>query len=156
MTSHRNTIITGDCLDILPQLPRSSVDFILTDPPYITRYKSRDGRSVPNDDNDAWLKPAFAEMYRVLERDSFCVSFYGWNKADLFIAAWRKAGFRMVGHIVFRKRYASLVLSCAMSTSLRIYSPKATRCRRHHLCRMCSTGVIPATVFTPRKSRSLS
>jgi site-specific DNA-methyltransferase (adenine-specific) len=109
MTSRRNTIINGDCLDILPQLSRSSVDFILTDPPYITRYKSRDGRGVPNDDNDAWLKPAFAEMYRVLERDSFCVSFYGWNKADLFIAAWRQAGFRTVGHIVFRKRYASSV-----------------------------------------------
>jgi site-specific DNA-methyltransferase (adenine-specific) len=35
------------------------------------------------------------------------VSFYGWNKADLFISAWRAAGFRIVGHIVFRKRYTS-------------------------------------------------
>lgn len=109
LTSHRNTIINGNCVDTLPQLPASSINFALTDPPYITSYKSRDGRSVPNDDNDAWLKPAFAEMFRVLQRDSFCVSFYGWNKADLFIAAWRAAGFRMVGHIVFRKRYASSV-----------------------------------------------
>jgi site-specific DNA-methyltransferase (adenine-specific) len=36
-----------------------------------------------------------------------CVSFYGWNKTDVFMAAWRDAGFRIVGHIVFRKRYAS-------------------------------------------------
>jgi site-specific DNA-methyltransferase (adenine-specific) len=35
------------------------------------------------------------------------VSFYGWSKADRFIAAWRSAGFRMVGHLVFRKKYAS-------------------------------------------------
>jgi site-specific DNA-methyltransferase (adenine-specific) len=35
------------------------------------------------------------------------VSFYGWNKADLFISAWRAAGFRVVGHIVFLKRYTS-------------------------------------------------
>lgn len=34
-----------------------SVDFILTDPPYIANYKSCDGRSVPNDDNDRWLAP---------------------------------------------------------------------------------------------------
>ena len=49
----RNTILHGDCLDILPRLPAASVDFVLTDPPYIARYRSRDGRRVPNDDNDA-------------------------------------------------------------------------------------------------------
>jgi DNA modification methylase len=38
---------------------------------------------------------------------SFCLSFYGWHRADRFIDAWRAAGFRIVGHIVFRKRYAS-------------------------------------------------
>jgi len=107
MTTHRNTIIHGDCLTVLPQLPAASVNFILTDPPYIARYKSRDGRSVPNDDNGAWLKPAFAEMYRVLERDSFCVSFYGWHQADRFIRAYRDAGFRVVGHLAFPKRYTS-------------------------------------------------
>jgi DNA modification methylase len=54
----RNTIIKGACLDILPQLSARSVDFVLTEPPYITRYKVRDGRTVPNDDNAAGLKPA--------------------------------------------------------------------------------------------------
>jgi predicted methyltransferase len=29
----RNTILHGDCLDVLPQLPAGSVDFVLTDPP---------------------------------------------------------------------------------------------------------------------------
>jgi adenine-specific DNA-methyltransferase len=104
---YTNTIIQGDCLNVLPTLPSGSVDFILTDPPYITRYKSRDGRTVPNDDNDTWLKSAFAEMHRVLARDSFCVSFYGWPQADRFIQAFRSAGFRIVGHLTFPKRYAS-------------------------------------------------
>lgn len=102
-----NTIINADCLTTLPHLPAGSVNFILTDPPYITRYKSRDGRTVPNDDNAAWLKPAFCEMYRVLAPDSFCVSFYGWPQADRFIRAYREAGFRIVGHFVFPKRYTS-------------------------------------------------
>src|SRR5580698_5073445 len=84
MNTHRNTILHGDCLDILPQFADRSVGFILTDPPYITRYKSRDGRTVPNDDNDAWLKPAFAEMYRVLAPDSFAVTFYGWPQGRPF------------------------------------------------------------------------
>lgn len=102
-----NTIVNGDCLNVLPQLAANSVDFVLTDPPYITRYKSRDGRTVPNDDNDAWLKPAFAEMFRVLKRDRFCVSFYGWPHADRFLQAYRAAGFHVVGHFVFPKRYTS-------------------------------------------------
>jgi len=102
-----NTLIHGDCLNVLSTLPGASVDFILTDPPYIRRYKSRDGRSVPNDDNDRWLKPAFAQMHRVLKSNSFAVSFYGWPQADKFMAAYRSAGFRIVGHFVFPKRYTS-------------------------------------------------
>ena len=31
----RNTILQGDCLQILPQLAAGSVDFVLTDPPYL-------------------------------------------------------------------------------------------------------------------------
>ncbi|MEX0828264.1 MAG: DNA methyltransferase [Haliea sp.] len=102
-----NTVLHGDCIEVMRSMQSGSIDFILTDPPYIVRYRSRDGRSVINDDNDAWLQPAVSEMYRVLRQNSLCVSFYGWNKADLFISAWRAAGFRIVGHIVFPKRYAS-------------------------------------------------
>ena len=46
-------------------------------------------------------------MYRVLKPDSFAVSFYGWSKADRFLNAFRSAGFRVVGHLVFPKRYTS-------------------------------------------------
>jgi site-specific DNA-methyltransferase (adenine-specific) len=100
-------IIQGDCIGHMRTMPGRSVDFILTDPPYVTHYRDRSGRSVANDDNADWLAPAFSEMFRLLKPASFCVSFYGWNKVDLFMAAWRAAGFRPVGHIVFRKRYAS-------------------------------------------------
>jgi adenine-specific DNA-methyltransferase len=43
MSTPSNVIIQGNCLDILPQIDAGSVDFILTDPPYIARYRSRDG-----------------------------------------------------------------------------------------------------------------
>jgi DNA modification methylase len=102
-----NTITNGDCLNLLRELPSASIDFVLTDPPYLVNYKSRDGRTIANDNDDAWLKPAFRQLFRVLRQNSFCISFYGWNKADKFIAAWREAGFRLSGHITFPKRYAS-------------------------------------------------
>ncbi|MGD0797751.1 MAG: DNA methyltransferase [Acidobacteriaceae bacterium] len=103
----RNAILHGDCIDVLGGLASDSFDFALTDPPYIVRYESRDGRRVHNDENSAWLHPAFAQIHRVLKPGSFCVSFYGWNRVDRFVAAWNAAGFRIVGHIVFRKQYAS-------------------------------------------------
>ena len=103
----RNTISNGDCLQVMPELPARSVDFILTDPPYIVNYKSRDGRKIANDDNDEWLQPAFAEMHRILTNNSFAVSFYGWQHADKFLTAYRKAGFRVIGHFTFPKRYTS-------------------------------------------------
>lgn len=100
-------LVHGDCIDVMRTLPAASVDFILTDPPYIVRYQSRDGRRVLNDDNNRWLIPAVAEMHRVLKDNSYCVSFYGWHQVDRFMLAWRKAGFQPVGHFVFTKRYAS-------------------------------------------------
>ena len=71
-------------LQLMRTLPPSSVDLVVTDPPYITRYSDRSGRSVANDDNARWLRPAFAQMHRLLKSAAFCISFYGWNKADLF------------------------------------------------------------------------
>jgi DNA modification methylase len=102
-----NRVTRGDCVEVMKGMPAGSVDFILTDPPYLVRYLDRSGRSVRNDDNDGWLEPAFAQMHRVLKEGRFCVSFYAWNKADRFIEAWKKAGFRIAGHIVFPKQYAS-------------------------------------------------
>lgn len=100
-------LYNGDCLVALPKLDPESVDCIVTDPPYLVNFKDRSGRSIANDVNSDWLAPAFAQMFRVLKRDSVCISFYGWNKVDLFFDAWKKAGFRVCGHFVFTKSYAS-------------------------------------------------
>jgi len=100
-------VTCGDCIDVMNHMPAGCVDFVLTDPPYLVRYRDRSGRTVANDDDDAWLAPAFRAMYHVLRNDALCVSFYGWTRADAFLTAARAAGFRAAGHIVFRKRYAS-------------------------------------------------
>jgi DNA modification methylase len=102
-----DSVTQGDCVEVMKGLPAGSVDLILTDPPYLVKYQDRSGRSVRNDDNTAWLEPAFAQMGRVLKDGGACLSFYAWNKIEFFMAAWRKAGLRPVGHIVFPKTYAS-------------------------------------------------
>jgi DNA modification methylase len=105
--SFSNQIIHGDRIEIMKQMPANSVDFILTDPPYLVNCRDRTGRTIQNDVNEDWLKPAMAQAYRVLKQDRVAIMFYGWTKIDAFFEAWRSAGFQPVGHIVFRKSYSS-------------------------------------------------
>lgn len=85
----------------------NGIDFILTDPPYLVGFRDRQGRTIAGDKTDEWLQPACNEMYRVLKKDALMVSFYGWNRVDRFMAAWKNAGFSVVGHLVFTKNYTS-------------------------------------------------
>lgn len=104
---YTNRILHGDCVQLLKTLPTESVDLVLTDPPYFVRYRDRTGRTIANDANPDSVIGAFTDLYRVLRPNSFCISFYGWNSVDAFMRAWRRAGFQPVGHVVWKKDYAS-------------------------------------------------
>ena len=71
-----NTILHGNCIETMRELPANSVDFILTDPPYLVNYRDRDGRTIQNDANAGWLKPAMREAYRVLKMNRVAIMFY--------------------------------------------------------------------------------
>ena len=103
----RNQIICGNSIQVLPQFPNNSIDLVITDPPYLCRYKDHHGRTLANDDNADGVLPVYNELFRTLKANSYCLSFYGWNAIAEFSAAWTNAGFRTVGHIVWPKRYAS-------------------------------------------------
>lgn len=99
-------IYQGDCLDVMPTFRSESVDFVLTDPPYLVRYEGRwDGarKQIVGDDDPSWLEPAFKEIWRVMKPDTFCVSFYGWPHTDTFLGLWKAIGFRPVSHFAFVK-----------------------------------------------------
>lgn len=102
-----NTIARGDCIEIMRQIPANSVDFILTDPPYLVNFRDRTGRTLQNDTNADWLRPAMAEAFRVLKPNRLMLCYYGWPRAEKFLEAWRSAGLRPVGHMVFRKSYTT-------------------------------------------------
>lgn len=105
--SLNNRVLEGDCTQILRTLPTESVDLVVTDPPYFVRYRDRTGRTIANDADPGSVIDAFTDVYRVLKSNTFCISFYGWNRVDAFVRAWRRAGFQMVGHLVWHKGYAS-------------------------------------------------
>lgn len=99
--------VLGNCVEVMSGFPDKVVDLILTDPPYLVGFRDRSGRTLAGDKTDEWLQPACTEMYRVLKKDALMISFYGWNRVDRFMAAWKNAGFSVVGHLVFAKTYTS-------------------------------------------------
>lgn len=100
-------IVQGDCRQVLAALPAQCVDLVVTDPPYLVGYHDRSGRQVIGDQDHELIGEAFTQVGRVLKPGAFVVSFYGWNHVDTFARAWRGAGLRMVGHLVWVKTYAS-------------------------------------------------
>ena len=104
-----NQIIHGDAAKALAELPGECVDLVVTDPPYLGRYRDRLGRTLANDDNPEAVMAVYPELYRVLKPGGYCVTFYGWVAIAEFAQAWKEAGFRSIGHIVWPKPYASKV-----------------------------------------------
>ncbi len=43
-----NTVLQGDCAEVVRRFRGCSVDFVLTDTPYLAHYCSRDSRKVAN------------------------------------------------------------------------------------------------------------
>ena len=102
-----NEIVQGDCLKVLASLPSDSVDLVVTDPPYLAKFRDRLGRTLANDDKPAAVVGAYSQLYRVLKPNTFCVTFYGYPRLHHFVRAWTDAGFDTVGHLVWPKSYAS-------------------------------------------------
>ena len=92
------TVVNGDCLDYLGQIPDNSIDLILTDPPYnIAQYSTGNinlpGRSALNNDLAEWdLIPIdpfdlLPEFKRIIKPDGNIFVFTSYN----LIGKWHEA-----------------------------------------------------------------
>lgn len=104
-----NTIIHGDCLQVLKSLPEASIDAIITDPPYgidyhATRRKDK-ARWFPKIANDRapfiwWLH----EAARVLKPDGALLCFTRFDTEEAFRFAMRLAGLAPKAQVIWDKR----------------------------------------------------
>jgi DNA modification methylase len=106
----------GDCLDVLPELPASSIDAIVCDPPYglaelsaavvlkaIAAWMAGDRAHVPDGRGfmgrewDAFVPPpgAWDECMRVLKPGGHLLAFAGSRTVDLMTLSIRIAGFEI-------------------------------------------------------------
>lgn len=97
----KSSVILGDALVELAKIPTSSVDLIITDPPYGVDYDSIGGSAyrtqVEFDDSSeavlALLRSVTREMRRVLRDDGLLYSFFGIQLWSQTLAVFRGAGF---------------------------------------------------------------
>lgn len=144
--------IQGDCVRVMATFPGNAVDFILTDPPYLVGFRDRQGRTIAGDKTDEWLQPACNEMYRVLKKDALMVSFYGWNRVDRFMAAWKMRDSAWLATWYLPKPTHRRPHMWAIATNaLTSWQKGVRRCLRSH-CPTCWAGNIQATAITRRKS----
>jgi len=67
-----DTIVQGDCLEVMKEIPDKSIDLVLTDPPY----GINKGKIAGDEDLNVWIA-SIEESYRVLKDDAFYLSFVG-------------------------------------------------------------------------------
>ena len=105
-------LINGDCFEILRSMPDESIDCVITDPPYGVNFRSNRRQEkfevIQNDNFLDWILPTYKEIYRVLKKDSLCISFYGWPQVDVFLGCFKAVGFTPKSHLVFIKNVFGL------------------------------------------------
>ena len=62
----KSDIITGDCLEVMSNMPDDSVDLIVTSPPYADRRKEQYGGASP-DMYTTWWRERAMQMFRILK-----------------------------------------------------------------------------------------
>jgi len=94
-----NSIVVGDCLDVMAKMPDECVDATITDPPYGTKTRGWDNEPTP----EMW-----AEIRRVTKADGV-IAVMGYAK-QLFRWAQFFEELQLIGFIVWHK-YNELVVS---------------------------------------------
>ena len=105
-----NKIYNEDCLEGMKRIPDSSIDLIVTDPPYLINYKSKGRKDkehrfnnvILNDDNEDLIKYYIKECYRILKDDAAMYMFCSVAKIDFFKTELEKY-FTMKNMIIWQK-----------------------------------------------------
>lgn len=87
-----NTIYNEDCIAGMKNIESNSIDLVVTDPPYLVKYKTgrrkdkshKFTKEILNDDNEQLLKDYIKECHRIMKDDTAMYMFCSSNKVDFF------------------------------------------------------------------------
>lgn len=100
-----------DCLNIMKQIENESIDLIVTDPPYLIKYKTNRRKNkdhdfcseILNDDNEQLIIDYIRECYRILKNNTAMYMFCNCDKVDFFKQELENAGFKIKNVIIWVK-----------------------------------------------------
>lgn len=91
-----NSIYNADCIDVLKKIDNTSIDLIVTDPPYgidLTPQRNSgkfNNTKVINDNNLDWLPSVVLEYSRILKPNCAGYIFCNWQNYDVFKQEFQK------------------------------------------------------------------
>ncbi|MHB0959272.1 MAG: DNA methyltransferase [Pirellulaceae bacterium] len=90
-TLKANTIMCGDCTEIMPQWPKNTFDAVIFDPPWGVNYEYDEGRERNNTPESYWnwLQPIYKETMRLLKPGGFWAC---WQSHNYFSYFWQWFG----------------------------------------------------------------
>ena len=83
-----NTIHNDDCFELLPKIPKDSVDLVVVDPPYGISYKAWDVLTDFRGFTNTWL----SECFRILKPNGTMWSFMGYEHIEDYLPLLRYRG----------------------------------------------------------------
>lgn len=106
-----DVIYNDDCIEGMKKIPDESIDLIVTDPPYLMKYKSNMRKDkhhkfcseIIGDNDPELIENYIKECYRIMKNDSACYMFCNSNKVDVFKRQLEKVGFNIKNMIVWVK-----------------------------------------------------
>ena len=101
----------GDCLEVMKDISDKSIDLIVTDPPYLIKYKTNYRKDkkhdfcseIANDGNYELISNYIKECYRILKNDTAMYMFCNCDRVDYFKQELEKAGFKIKNMIIWVK-----------------------------------------------------
>ena len=100
-----------DCLEVMKTIANESIDLIITDPPYLIKYKTNYRKNkthdfcseILNDDNYALISNYIKECYRILKDNTAMYMFCNCDRVDYFKQELEKTGFKIKNMIIWVK-----------------------------------------------------
>jgi site-specific DNA-methyltransferase (adenine-specific) len=113
-----DNIYNGDSLALMKDLPASSIDLVITDPPFAISFKANklsykrkltnvlEGYAdIKQEDYLDFTRKWMAQVHRVLKHRGSMYVFSGWNNLKDILIAIDEANFTVVNHIIWKYQF---------------------------------------------------
>ncbi len=113
-----NVIQNTSCLDGMKQIPDSTIDLIVTDPPFAIDFKAKKANynrtssrvlegyeEIPKDKYYDFTQEWIRDCFRILKNSGSMYIFSGWNNLKDILIALDEIGFITVNHIIWKYQF---------------------------------------------------